>query len=86
MCLGRLRWRSSSPVFPRISPGFDKGAEAQLARYKIPGGETQLLLLSYPDAPDRRTAIPGICQAAMEDSAVWADGRRRAGRATRTRR
>ena len=36
---------------PRVSPdlaGFDKGAEAQLARYKMPSGEAQVLLLSYP--------------------------------------
>ena len=36
---------------PRVSPGlagFDKGAEAQLARYKTPSGEAQVLLLSYP--------------------------------------
>jgi hypothetical protein len=36
---------------PRVSPelaGFDKGAEAQLARYKTPSGDAQVLLLSYP--------------------------------------
>ena len=36
---------------PRVSAdlaGFDKGAEAQLARYKTPAGEAQMLLLSYP--------------------------------------
>ena len=36
---------------PRVSAdlaGFNKGAEAQLARYKTEAGEAKLLLLSYP--------------------------------------
>jgi hypothetical protein len=46
--LGPASLSKFEPRIPADLAGFDKGAEAQLARYKIPGGETQLLLLSYP--------------------------------------
>ncbi|HYP14287.1 MAG TPA: hypothetical protein VEQ63_10215 [Bryobacteraceae bacterium] len=36
------------PRLPASQVNFDLGAELQLARYKTAGGETQLVLISYP--------------------------------------
>jgi hypothetical protein len=46
--LGPVSLAKFEPRIPADLAGFDKGAEAQLARYKTPAGEAQMLLLSYP--------------------------------------
>ena len=51
---------------PRISAdlaGFNKGAEAQIARYKTDAGEAKLLSAFLPDSADRGRPLPGVLKA-----------------------
>ena len=46
--LGAASLAKFEPRVPADLAGFTKGAEGQLAKYKIQGGEASFLLLSYP--------------------------------------
>jgi hypothetical protein len=46
--LGPASLAKFEPAIPSGLAGFEKGAEAHFARYKVEGGEARFLLLSYP--------------------------------------
>jgi hypothetical protein len=46
--LGPASLAKFEPRIPADLAGFNKGAEAQIARYKVEGGDAELLLFSYP--------------------------------------
>ena len=61
--LGPASLAKFEPRLSASSVAFEKGAEAQVARYKLPTGEEQLLIINYPTpqiAMDRAKALQGI--------------------------
>lgn len=72
---GPVSLEKFEPRVPASVIGFDQGAEAQVARYRMGGGEEQLLLVSYPTpqiAMERLKSFQGLAGAVRRSGPLLA--------------
>jgi hypothetical protein len=56
--LGPVGLAASAPEIPAAAARFDFGTEAQLARYRVPGGALALVVFSFPTPSVARQQLP----------------------------